>query len=64
MIIELQGPKEEIIKRYYRFIGYEHYEDVKVIVPLEQMLNSNCGYWRMVVETIPVSNFTSRGIFG
>lgn len=64
MKVELQGPKEEVRKRYNSLLGSEQYEDVKVVEPLQQMPDSNCGYWKMLVEAKPAFSFTSRGIYG
>lgn len=64
MKVELQGPKEEVINQFNLLVGNERYEDVKVVEPLQQMPDSNCGYWKMLVETKLAFSFTSRGIYG
>lgn len=64
MRMELVGPKKEVKIKYYRLLASERYDDVKVIEPLKQMPDSDCGECIMVVETISIPSFTSRGIYG
>ena len=64
MRMELVGPKKEVRTKYHRLLASEIYDDVKILEPLKQMPDSDCGDWIMVVETIPLSSSISRGIYG